>query len=108
MFKNIYLQFIFIISLGFSVCAVHAVPNVGGEYTVELYAQGVGAVAGLAMDSNGVLYAADYASGHVLRIPAQNTINVVASGIPFITDLAFSDAGRLFVTSSTGGNSSVL
>lgn len=86
---------------------VHALPIVDESYTVELYADGLGAVTGITMDGDGNPFAADYAGGRILKIAGQNSFVTYASGISYITDLAFTNNGRLFGTSSTSGNSSV-
>jgi sugar lactone lactonase YvrE len=67
----------------------------------------------MAFSPAGDLYFTDYAGGRVLRVtapfgPEINSFQVVATGIPFATDLTFGPSGRLFVTSSTSSSSDVV
>lgn len=77
------------------------------DYEAKLYATGLGAITGLARDSSGTLYATDYLNGRVLKLSDDGTFVVYATGLPYATDVAFTQDGRLFVTSSTGGSSNV-
>ena len=59
----------------------HAMPVVSDGYSIELYAEGLGAVTGLTIGNDGSLYAADYAGGRIVQISGQNILNTYASGI---------------------------
>ena len=98
-------------AVAISADAIPVVQSPG--YQVELFASGVGSPSGMARSPSGDLYLSDYAGGQLLRIPAPfansgNGFEVVASGIPFPTDVAFAFGGRLFVSSSTGPSSQIL
>lgn len=87
---------------------VAAAPIAADGYEVALFATGIGATAGMRAGADGKIYVADYGGGRVLSIDALGTKSVLASGVAFVTDVALTDSGRLFATSSTGGNSAVV
>ena len=87
--------------------AAVSVPVVPDGYAVELFAQRVGAVTGLAMDDQGNLYAADYDGGRILKLNGPADLDIYASGIDKPTDLAFDADGRLYVASSTSSRGDV-
>lgn len=93
---------------------VSATPTVlDSSYSVEILTAGVGAVTGMHIGPTGDLYFTDYQGGRVLKVTAplgsgSKPFDIVATGIPYPTDLAFAPDGRMFVTSSTGSNSDVL
>lgn len=75
-------------------------------YNIEQFVSGAGAVVGMAFNSAGDLYFAEYVEGRILKVtqPLQSGINlfsIVATGIPFPDDLTFNPSGRLFVVAGT-------
>lgn len=94
--------------LVFASSPVLAVPVVSGGYEVSLFASGIGATAGMRAGADGLLYVADYGIGRVLAIDASGTTTVLATGIAFVTDIAWTDSGRLFAASATGANSAIV
>lgn len=79
----------------------NAAPIVTGDYTVDLYASGIGAANEMAIGPDGRVYVADY-GGRVLAVNADGTLDVLASGIPNANGLTFTQSGRLFVDSAYG------
>jgi sugar lactone lactonase YvrE len=85
------------------------------NYKIELLATGIGAVNGMKINSSGVLYFTDNPGGNngrLLRIlspsqPGVHSYEVVAAGIFYPQDVAFTQDGRMFLASSTGPNSSI-
>ena len=94
------LKHLFIFSLFFTSLQSNAVPFVLEGYQTELYASGMGAVTGVTIGADGNLYVADYQGGRILKVTGANTYDVYSSGLSYITDLAFTENGRLFATSS--------
>jgi hypothetical protein len=88
-------------ALSFSLQA-YAIPVVQDGYSVELYAQGIGSVTGITQDRNGTIYAADYSGGRVLKITDKDDVSEFSTGLSFLTDLTFTDSGRLFASSGSG------
>lgn len=85
---------------------------IDSNYKIELVTNGIGAADGMAFAQNGDLYVSDYAGGRVLKITSPATTGshnyeVIATGLPYTTDLTFSDKNELFVNSSTGPNSTL-
>lgn len=102
-----HLTAICVLSISVFSSVTNAQPATTPDYEAELYATGLGAVTGLTMDSSGILYATDYQNGRVLKFSDDGTYVVYATGIPYVTDLAFTQDDRLFVTSSTSSISNV-
>lgn len=110
---NIILALMATVSLTLSGHAI-ATPVVSGSgYSIEALTTNLGAATGLAISPTSDLYFTDYQGGRVLKVTAplgagSKPYDVVATGISFPTDLAFTPDGRLFVTSSTSSNSDLL
>lgn len=85
-----------------------AVPLVSAGYEVSLFASGMGATAGMRAGADGNLYVADYGGGRVLSVNSSGATSVLATGVSFVTDVAMTDSGRLFATSSIGGTSALV
>jgi len=83
----------------------HATPVVSTSYTVSLFASGIGAADGMAIDPiSGDLYVSDYDGNRVIKFAAgSNAFSTFATGIPFVTDVISID-GRVFATSGSTGN----
>ena len=84
--------------------AASAAPTVASGYTIEAYASGVGAVSGLTLGPDGLLYAADH-NGRILRIDGNGTVTVIASGVPYLNGITFTSSGRLFT--AAGGSQAI-
>lgn len=76
-------------------------------YEISLFSSGIGASAGMRFDADGALYVTDYGGGRILRVDSSGAASVVASGVPYLTDIAFTASGRAFVASSTGPASTI-
>jgi sugar lactone lactonase YvrE len=81
----------------------HAAPVAAEGYTLELVSTGVGAGAGTGLAPDGAVWVTDYGGGRVLRVSPQGVLSVVATGLPYPTDVAVSETGRVFVSSGGGG-----
>ena len=80
----------------------NAAPVVTAGYDIQLYATGLGAIAGMQIGPDGMVYAVDNAGGRVLRVENNGTVTQVASGIPYPNGITFTSSGRLFVASGGG------
>jgi len=103
-----YVIFFQIIAHTTVVSATPIVSSTGDPF--DLVADSFGAIAGITFSPDGELFATDYQRGEIIKISSNvgsNTLSptIVASGIPFPTDLVFTPDGRLFVASSTSSNS---
>jgi DNA-binding beta-propeller fold protein YncE len=85
----------------------HAIPVVPADYTLSLYATGIGAVTGLSFAPDGSLIAADYAGGRILQVGIDGSLQTLATGLQYIENVAYSSDGSLFAVTSTSGNSAV-
>lgn len=92
-------------AIAIAIPVAHADPVVPVGYYVENYASGIGSASVLAIGPDGLVYVNDYASGQLLRRTASGTLEVVASGMPNATGIAFSPTGRVFVA---GGDTKCL
>src|SRR3989304_4361843 len=70
---------------------------------VEIWADGFGALRGLAVDPAGNVFVADRALGSVTRIAPDGTRTLVASGLDRPIGLAFDPLGRLLGARGGGG-----
>lgn len=83
------------------------------SYSIELLTSVSGtAINALTIGSDGALYATGYNTGTVLRVDSPSasglqSATVFSSGMPYATGITVTDNGKMFVTSSTGSNSSV-
>jgi DNA-binding beta-propeller fold protein YncE len=84
-----------------------AAPIAMDGYETSFFSSGIGASAGMRYGPGDALYVTDYGGGRLLRIDSSGTSTVAASGVPFITDVAFTASGRGFVSSSTGSSSTI-
>jgi len=72
--------------------------------TRSVFASGLGSVAGLAFNSAGDLFVADYGAGNVYKFTPDGTRTTFASGLGEPTALAFNSAGDLFVGDYSSGS----
>jgi len=80
----------------------NAAPVASPGYEIQLYATGMGAIAGIQVGPDGKVYAADNAGGRVFRAEPDGSVTQIASGIPYPNGITFTTAGRLFVASGGG------
>jgi len=85
-----------------STLAASAAPVVSAGYDIQLYANGMGAIAGIQIGPDGKVYAADNAGGRVFRVEPDGTVLQVAGGIPYPNGITFTASGRMFVASGGG------
>ena len=90
-----------VLMLGFASLA-SAAPVVTAGYDMQLYASGMGAIAGMQIGPDGEVYAVDNGGGRVFRVEDNGTVTQVASGIPYPNGIAFTKSGRMFVASGGG------
>ena len=105
--KNKNLPVLVACTLGLTPLCSLAIPIAVDGFSVTLESSGVGAATALTIGPDGSLYAADYAGGRVLRNNGSGGFDLVASGIPFVTGLAFTSTGQLYAASSTGSSSTI-
>jgi autotransporter-associated beta strand protein len=70
-------------------------------FTVEpvtIFASGLGTPDGLALDSSGSLYVANYSSGTVTKVDGGGAVTTFASGFTHPEGLAFDSSGNLYVS----------
>lgn len=108
------IQAVFILLLFSLFKVAQAIPVLANSnYQIEQFVSGAGAVDGMAFNNSGELFFTDYSGGRVLKVTQPysagvNAFEVYSTGILYPTDLAFNSENRLFVSSSTSSNSSII
>jgi sugar lactone lactonase YvrE len=70
---------------------------------VEIWAQGLGDLRGIAVDVEGRAWVTDYSRGRVLRVERTGTARVVATGLRGPVGIALDDIGRVLVAEEAAG-----
>ena len=70
---------------------------------VEIWAQGLGDLRGIAVDVEGRAWVTDYSGGRVLRVERTGTARVVATGLRGPVGIALDDTGRVLVAEEAAG-----
>src|SRR4051812_11507326 len=70
---------------------------------VEIWAQGLGDLRGIAVDREGRVWVTDHAGGRVVRLDRAGTARVVATGLRGPIGIALDDSGRVLVAEEDAG-----